>query len=257
MPEPAIRALRDCQELTSLSIDFLGGCIGKVNKTNTTLPNSDADDLQTSLSSVLTNLLTCLEGLELTPSAQTVRNDMSQMIDDHTKLHSVSLSLCTRGWVPKEMGTLPFFPWMRHPVSRKGKLPMTMVSDRNRSIFETALKLLLLLVGGDEQGAVKIRDIVVVSKDGSWDYTTIKDAIAAAPNNTAASDGYFLIYVKAGVYEEYVSIASNKKYLFLLGEGINQTIITGNRSVGDGWTTFNSATLGNYITIYYTYVQLI
>ena len=44
------------------------------------------------------------------------------------------------------------------------------------------------------------------------------------------------------IYNEYVSIESNKKYLMMIGEGINQTVITGNRSVVDGWTTFNSAT---------------
>ncbi|CAK7340613.1 unnamed protein product [Dovyalis caffra] len=78
--------------------------------------------------------------------------------------------------------------------------------------------------------------------NGGGNFTNINDAVAAAPTNTVASKGYFLIYVVAGVYNEYVSIASNKKYLMMIGEGINQTVITGNRSVDDGWTTFNSAT---------------
>jgi pectinesterase len=30
----------------------------------------------------------------------------------------------------------------------------------------------------------------------------------------------------------------------LLGDGINRTVITGNHSVIDGWTTFNSSTFG-------------
>ncbi|PON79342.1 Glycoside hydrolase [Trema orientale] len=240
--ESAIRALNDCWELTSLSIDFLGSCTGTVNKTSKTLPVSDAHDLLTSLSAVLTNLHTCLEGLELTPSAETVKNDVSQMINDHFKLHSVSLALFTQGWVPKDMGKVPFFPWMRHAEFRSGRLPTKIVSDRKRTIVETALKLLLLLVGAGREG-VTVRDFVVVSKDGNWDFTTINDAIAVAPSNTNSTQGYFLIYVMAGVYEENVSIDKNKKYLYLLGDGINQTIITGNRSVGDNSTTFNSATL--------------
>ncbi|KAL9393055.1 hypothetical protein Peur_012340 [Populus x canadensis] len=72
-----------------------------------------------------------------------------------------------------------------------------------------------------------------------WAHSTMK---AAAPNNTVASNGYYVIYVVAGVYNEYVSIPKNKKYLMMIGSGINQTVITGNRSVDDGWTTFNSAT---------------
>ncbi|XP_057550310.1 probable pectinesterase/pectinesterase inhibitor 47 [Amaranthus tricolor] len=55
-------------------------------------------------------------------------------------------------------------------------------------------------------------------------------------------DGYFVIYIKEGYYEEYVSISRHKKGIMLLGDGINQTVISGNRSVFDGWTTFNSAT---------------
>jgi pectinesterase len=74
---------------------------------------------------------------------------------------------------------------------------------------------------------------------------TINDAVAAAPNNTInATIGYFLIFIKEGVYEEYVSIPQNKAYLMMIGDGINQTVITGNHSVGDGWTTFNSPTFG-------------
>lgn len=66
--------------------------------------------------------------------------------------------------------------------------------------------------------------------------------MAAAPSSTNGSNGYFLIYVVARVYEEYVNIAKTKKYLMMIGVGINRTIITGNRSVADGWTTFDTAT---------------
>lgn len=66
--------------------------------------------------------------------------------------------------------------------------------------------------------------------------------MAAAPNSSNGSNGYFLIYVVASVYEEYVNIAITKKYLMMIGVGINRTIITGNRSVADGWTTFDTAT---------------
>ncbi|KAI3679061.1 hypothetical protein L6452_38368 [Arctium lappa] len=35
---------------------------------------------------------------------------------------------------------------------------------------------------------------------------------------------------------------ANKKYLMVVGDGINQTVITENRNQDDGWTPFNSAT---------------
>ncbi|KAI8026109.1 putative pectinesterase/pectinesterase inhibitor 7 [Camellia lanceoleosa] len=87
-------------------------------------------------------------------------------------------------------------------------------------------------------GQVKVNNMVVVSKHGSGNFTTISAAVAAAPTNTAANQGYFMIYVVGGVYEEYVSIAQNKQYLMIVGDGINKTVITGNHSVADGWTTY-------------------
>lgn len=93
---------------------------------------------------------------------------------------------------------------------------------------------------------VAVSQMAVVNPGGSGNYTTFDDAVAAALNNTDTwgVNGYFLIHVVIGVYEEYVSIPQNKQYLMMIGDGINQTIITGNRSVVDGWTTFNSATFG-------------
>ena len=85
-------------------------------------------------------------------------------------------------------------------------------------------------------------------------FTTISDAVAAAPNKTSSTAGYFLIYVTAGVYEENVSIDKKKTYLMMVGDGINKTIITGNRSVVDGWTTFKSATFGTYY--YYSIISI-
>lgn len=92
---------------------------------------------------------------------------------------------------------------------------------------------------------VPLNQSVLVARDGSGNFTLIGDAIEAAPNNTNPEDGYFAIFISEGVYEENIVVAKNKKNLILIGAGINKTIITGNRSVIDGWTTFNSATFGN------------
>ncbi|XP_015886000.4 pectinesterase isoform X1 [Ziziphus jujuba] len=236
--QPTIRALQDCKYLASENVDFLSSCIGIVNKTSKVLPSLDAEDSQTLLSSVLTNLQTCLEGLQTTSSTGSVDNEVLDSIYGDSKQHGVSLALFTKAWVPKLRDATAFRP-KNHPRFRKGRLPLKM-SDEHRKIYGKAFHRRKLLQAGDEE--VVVKDIVIVSKDGIGNFTTIHEAIAAAPNNSASSSGYFLIYVTAGVYEEYVSIESKKKYLFILGDGIGQTIVTGSRSVGDGWTTFNSAT---------------
>ena len=122
------------------------------------------------------------------------------------------------------------------------------LAERNGYIWEQRLYELIrrrgrkLLQSAPDN--VVVSQMVVVNPDGSGNFTTITDAVAAAPNNTGGSNGFFVIYVVAGVYEEYVSIPKYKQHLMMIGHGINQTIITGNHSVGGGYTTFNSYSFG-------------
>ncbi|CAA6658713.1 unnamed protein product [Spirodela intermedia] len=85
------------------------------------------------------------------------------------------------------------------------------------------------------------RSVLTVAQDGSGNFTTIGDAVAAVPNN---SGDRTVIIVRAGVYNENVEIPSYKTNVVFLGDGSNATVIRGSRSVGGGWTTFRSATLG-------------
>lgn len=89
-----------------------------------------------------------------------------------------------------------------------------------------------------------MNQVVVVSPNGSDNFSSIGEAIAFAPNNSKAEDGYFVIYAREAVYQEYLVVPKHKKHIMLIGDGINRTIITGNHSVIDGWTTFNSSTFG-------------
>ena len=235
----AVRALEDCRFLAGLNLDYLLSASQVADANSKILSTLEADDVQTLLSALLTNQQTCLEGLQETSSSWSVKNGVSAPLSNDTKLYRVSLSLFTKGWVPKlKRGKM--VRARKHLPFGNGRLPLKM-SDQNRKLYESLSNRKLLDTGNDQ---VLVSNIVTVSQDESGDYTTINDAIAVAPNNTDGSNGYFLIYIKAGVYEEYVSIAKNKKYLMMIGDGINQTVITGNRSVVDGWTTFNSATFG-------------
>ncbi|KAF2909900.1 hypothetical protein DAI22_11g061425 [Oryza sativa Japonica Group] len=69
----------------------------------------------------------------------------------------------------------------------------------------------------------RMRKTVVVAKDGTANFTTITQALGAAPPR-----GRFGIFVKAGVYEETVNIT--RPNVVLWGEGIGKTVITGSRS---------------------------
>ncbi|KAM1042310.1 hypothetical protein ACFX2I_031323 [Malus domestica] len=236
----AVRALEDCLLLAGLNMDFLLNSFETVNKTSKTLSTLKANDVQTLLSAILTNQQTCFDGIQSTASAWSLKNGLSAPLKNDTKFYSVSLALFTKGWVPKKKKQAAWRPTRTQRGFKNGRLPLKM-SSKTRAVYESVSKRKMLQTEtADDE--VLVSEIVTVSRDGTGNFSTINDAIAAAPNNSAPTDGYFLIYVTAGVYEEYVSVAKNKRYLMMVGDGINQTIITGNRSVVDGWTTFNSAT---------------
>lgn len=83
---------------------------------------------------------------------------------------------------------------------------------------------------------------LTVSKDGFSPHSTVQAAVDSAPDYCSAR---FIIYIRAGVYEEIVRIPPTKFNLMLLGDGIDQTVITGNRSAQDlGGSIYSSATVG-------------
>lgn len=92
---------------------------------------------------------------------------------------------------------------------------------------------------------------MIVGPYESDNFTTITEAVAAAPNHTLPEGGYFVIYAREGLYEEYIVISNKKRNIMLIGDGINKTIISGNHSFIDGWTTYNSSTFGKYFVFSY------
>ncbi|WOG94728.1 hypothetical protein DCAR_0314025 [Daucus carota subsp. sativus] len=233
----AIRALEDCHLLADLNMNFLTSSLQSVSTKD--LSSSRVEEVQTLLSSILTNTQTCLDGLQETASTWSQKNGISTPLANDNKLFSDSLSLFNKGW-GHNMNEGTSYPSKKRLSGFKNSQLPSKMSSKDRAVFERiGRKLLQTDDGADE---IPISDLVIVNKDGSGNFTTINQALAIAPNNSLASDGYFLIYVVAGVYEEYITIPKNKKYLMMIGDGINQTVITGNHNVVDGWTTFNSPT---------------
>ncbi|KAI4332648.1 hypothetical protein L6164_017540 [Bauhinia variegata] len=82
---------------------------------------------------------------------------------------------------------------------------------------------------------------VVVAKDGSGDYKTIKEALAVASKRSGTKR--FVVYVKPGIYEENLDIGKSLKNIMMYSDSMRFAVITGSRSVVGGSTTFNSATV--------------
>lgn len=83
---------------------------------------------------------------------------------------------------------------------------------------------------------------IVVAQDGSGNYKTISEGVAAAAK--LSGKGRVVIHLKAGIYKENVDIKKTVKNLMIFGDGMDSTIVTGNHNAIDGSTTFRSATFG-------------
>ena len=90
---------------------------------------------------------------------------------------------------------------------------------------------------------------VIVAKDGSGNFRNVKAAIDSIPKS---NNKRYVIYIKGGVYDERVEVKSTN--VMLVGDGIGKTIITGNRSVGGGFQTHDTATFGKYM--FFNYVSI-
>lgn len=68
---------------------------------------------------------------------------------------------------------------------------------------------------------------VVVAQDGSWQYKTIGSALASYLKNL---NGRYITYVKAGSYDEYITVTRKQVNVFMYGDGPRKTIFTGRKN---------------------------
>ncbi|KAL9388287.1 hypothetical protein Peur_016892 [Populus x canadensis] len=237
-------ALQDCHEFMELNVDYFETISSELVAAES-MSDVLVERVTSLLSGVVTNQQTCYDGL--VQSKSSIAGALSVPLSNVTQLYSVSLALVTHSLEKN----------LKKNKRRKGS-PQGTVTRGVREPLETLIKALRKTsschesrnchrgerILSDDAGddGILINDTVIVSPYGTDNFTTIGDAIAFAPNNSKPEGGYFVIFVREGIYEEYVVVPKNKKNIVLIGEGINRTVITGNHSVIDGWTTFNSST---------------
>lgn len=142
--------------------------------------------------------------------------------------------------VAKETGTTLLdmttstMDWLES-VGDEGSRPYYMImykDDNTHTVARGARKLTALTCEEIRKSGLKdialhlIDDVpeIVVAKDGTGDYLTIQDAINACPDY---DHGHITtIRIKAGTYEEMVTIPHNKFRLHIKGDGPEKTIIT-------------------------------
>lgn len=227
-------ALSDCLELFGHTLDQLGTAAAELSAGNHTAEESIAG-VQTVLSAAMTNQYTCLDGFSGPSASDDGRVQPYIQGRIYHVAHLVSNSLAMLRRLPQRRRGRGLRArgeaFEGYGRVRRGFPSWVSSGDRRR-------------LQQGQGGGVPPAD-AVVAKDGSGNFTTVSEAVAAAPNN---SDARTVIRVKAGTYEENVEVPSYKTNIALVGEGRDATVITGSRSAADGWTTFRTATVGNQLT---------
>ncbi|XP_031498456.2 pectinesterase-like [Nymphaea colorata] len=237
LPGQAHGALQDCQLLSQITSNHLGSSLSTLNGAGSPfLPLRLGDDVHTLLSGIVANQQTCHDGLGQSSALHSMGDLYDQLVHG-SELYRTSLAVFAHSWVPEGNNTKKVVQG-RHLLEQSRVRPDGVPRWVNED---------LLRFGPTRRSAHLfipwVKTTVVVSKSGEADFRTINDAIAAAADNVDARIGYYMIQIDPGVYEEYVTVGSSKTNIMMVGAGINETIITGSHSVGDGFTTFNSATL--------------
>ncbi|KAF7850873.1 hypothetical protein BT93_L4892 [Corymbia citriodora subsp. variegata] len=171
-------------------------------------------DIQTWLSTALTNIETCRLG-----SQDLNVSDSIMMPTSSTNLSQLlSNSLAINGGL---LGS-------EQPRTVYEEFPIWVTNHERKLLQSTSLTA---------------RANLVVAKDGSGNFRTVQEAINAAAKRTSMSSR-FIIYVKKGFYRENIEVGFNNNNIMLVGDSMRNTIITSSRSVGGGFTTYSSATAG-------------
>ncbi|XP_021722377.1 pectinesterase-like [Chenopodium quinoa] len=190
------------------------------------------DDIQTSLSAASTNLETCKDGFS------DLNVPMNSKMYTFTSTN-FSLLLTNALAINGALSTIPSKPytWKRtsgvigsggHRRLLAHGIPSWM-TKRDHKLIHTSI--------------LTMKVDLVVAKDGTGNYKTICEAIDATKHLRNGIER-FIIHVKAGIYKENIVITKKMINLMLIGDGIDATIVTGNKNVFDGSTTFRSATFG-------------
>ncbi|GLJ09554.1 hypothetical protein SUGI_0111720 [Cryptomeria japonica] len=215
-------ALQDCIGLLDDTADHLSEVLQHVLSRNFSSNNFKVSSINVFLSAGLTNQDTCIEGMAVTNGV--VKSQLQSSVQRVSR--SISAALAMFMAIVKKVGVNSAHNrrLLFAENGETGDFPAWLSSSDRR---------LLQVSPSDVQADA------VVAQDGSRNYTTIADAVNAVPEK---SKQRYVIYVTAGVYYENIEISKKKKNLMLIGDGIDSTIITGNKSVVDGSTTFRSAT---------------
>ncbi|XP_014495061.1 probable pectinesterase/pectinesterase inhibitor [Vigna radiata var. radiata] len=228
-------AIDDCKDLLQSAIQSLQLSTDMVQNNNIHAVHDQSADFKNWLSAVISYQQACMEGFDDGKEGEKKIKEQFQIesLDKVQKLTAITLDIVSGlSHILEKFGLkLNLKPASRRLLSKDGYPTWFSASDR---------KLLAQL--GRKGWRSHITPNVVVAQDGSGQFKTIAEAIASYPNNF---QGRYNIYVKAGVYDEYITVPKNAVNILLYGDGPGKTVVTGHKNFRDGVKTMQTATFAN------------
>lgn len=206
---------RNCRYLLLDAIDHVNISILSVTRKHKNYNAVMINDLRTWLSTAITDQDTCIEGMAECGANYPVE-ELRMAMQNSREYTSNSLAIISNLF--------------------------TILRD-----FPTPLRHRKLLEIDDEKVVMNLKPNVTVAKDGTGDFTTINEALSAVPRSSTRK-GRYLIYVKAGVYNENVIVGKDLLNLTMYGDGMNKTVVSGSLNWVDRTPTFTSGTFSKFST---------
>ncbi|KAK9060950.1 hypothetical protein SSX86_018130 [Deinandra increscens subsp. villosa] len=177
-------------------VDYFDGIVFTLNMVLDPTEQASPFDIHTWLSAGVTYINMCEKGFEMINMTNTMLHSISTELTN-LLLNSLAISVAIRGVNSNSLG---LHGWN---ISHDYKL----------------------------SNLTNLTPDVVVAQDGSGNFRTVQEAVNSAGNRKRGKR-YTFIHVKRGVYDEQVVIPQGLNFIMIFGDGINKTIITGNKHFG-------------------------
>ncbi|XP_019161972.1 PREDICTED: pectinesterase-like [Ipomoea nil] len=218
-------AIEDCKEMLQDAIDDLQASISVVGDTELHTLKHRADQLLNWMSAVYAYQTTCTEQIE----SRLYKSAIEDGMINATQLTNNAINIIAEMSKLLKAFNITTTTDLLHKAADK---------NNNNNNNTTSRRLLQTdhfpewfpiadrkLLAAQRRG--NLRPNVVVAKDGSGQFKTITGALKSYPPKHKAK---YVIYVKAGVYDEIVEVGKKMKNVFMYGDGAGKTIITGKKN---------------------------
>ncbi|CAI0421944.1 unnamed protein product [Linum tenue] len=227
MEPMAKRALEICDIKINTAMGDLNRSVTEIDKFEPATGEKQIDNLKTWIEATLTFQEVCIDAFSNITGPDGHKMRMILQLSGMAACNSMAV---IEGWTKLLEKTNPV-PGAAHRrllgggASNKNDFP-EWVSPTQRKLLQATPS--------------NIKPDIVVAQDGSGQFKTVNEAIKSIGPNYKTP---FVIYIKAGVYNEQVIVPNALSGIMFIGDGPTKTKITGNKNYKEGYHTQDTPTV--------------